>query len=341
MHSTFALAAFAAVAIAAPAPQAPPTAAPAGCAPSYSGRFQIAAVNITTTGKRSIEARQSSCDGPGALTLTLNNGQLVDSAGRIGSIVANRQFQFDGPPPQAGAIYTSGWSSCSNGSLAIGGNTRFYQCLSGTFYNLYDQMVGAQCNPVTLQIQGCSAGGAAGGGGQVGAKPDGQPTGTGQGAPPATQIGDGQIQAPTGKPPVSQIGDGQIQAPTGKAPVTQIGDGQIQAPTGTPKPPVTQIGDGQIQAPTAKPPVTQIGDGQIQAPTAKPPVITQIGDGQIQAPTSTAVKPPVVTQIGDGQIQSPTTNTTQPIQFTGAASVLSFSSVVAAAALGLASMILL
>jgi len=213
MHSTFAVAAFAAVALAAPAPQA---ATAGACASSYTGRFQIAAVNITTTGKRSIEAvsitlhykmflanqvlqRQSSCDGPGALTLTLNNGQLIDSAGRIGSIVANRQFQFDGPPPQAGAVFTSGWSACSNGSLgAIGGNTRFYQCLSGTFYNLYDQSVGAQCNPVTLQIQPCSGGGAAGAGGQVGAKPDGQPTGTGQGGK-ATQIGDGQVQAPTGK----------------------------------------------------------------------------------------------------------------------------------------------
>jgi len=147
--------------------------------------------------------RQSSCEGPGALTLTLNNGQLVDSAGRIGSIVANRQFQFDGPPPQAGAVFTSGWSACSNGSLAIGGATTFYQCLSGSFYNLYDQAIGAQCNAVTLQIQGCGAGGP----GQVGAQPDGQPTGTGQN-PPATQIGDGQIQAPTGNP-ITQIGDGE------------------------------------------------------------------------------------------------------------------------------------
>merc|ERR1711985_81346 len=56
----------------------------------------------------------------------------------------------------------------------------------------------------------------------------------------------------------SQIGDGQIQAPTG-APVTQIGDGQIQAPTSTAAP-VTQIGDGQIQAPSA-------GTGTPAAPT--------------------------------------------------------------------------
>jgi len=56
MHSSFALAALAAVAYAAPAPQAPTTPSPAGCSPSYNGRFQIAAVNVTTTTKRSIEA---------------------------------------------------------------------------------------------------------------------------------------------------------------------------------------------------------------------------------------------------------------------------------------------
>lgn len=141
--------------------------------------------------------RQSSCDAAGSLTLTLADGKLTDSQGRIGAIVANRQFQFDGPPPQAGTIYASGWSACSNGSLAIGGATTFYQCLSGTFYNLYDQSVGEQCNAVTLQIQACSAGGAAGAPGGVNAQPDGQPTATGQGQ--ATQIADGQVQAPTGK----------------------------------------------------------------------------------------------------------------------------------------------
>lgn len=56
MHTSFAVAAFAAVALAAPSPQAPTTPAPAGCAPSYNGRFQIAAVNVTKTAKRSIEA---------------------------------------------------------------------------------------------------------------------------------------------------------------------------------------------------------------------------------------------------------------------------------------------
>ncbi|EJS43221.1 YJL160C [Saccharomyces arboricola H-6] len=94
------------------------------------------------------------CKDPGTLAITLNEGVLIDSKGRIGSIVANRQFQFDGPPPQAGAIYAGGWSITNQGALAIGDNDVFYQCLSGTFYNLYDKSIGGQCNPVHLQTVG-------------------------------------------------------------------------------------------------------------------------------------------------------------------------------------------
>ncbi|CAI6566957.1 AIS_HP2_G0026660.mRNA.1.CDS.1 [Saccharomyces cerevisiae] len=94
------------------------------------------------------------CKSSGTLAITLQGGVLIDSNGRIGSIVANRQFQFDGPPPQAGAIYAGGWSITKHGTLAIGDNDVFYQCLSGTFYNLYDQSIGGQCNPVHLQTVG-------------------------------------------------------------------------------------------------------------------------------------------------------------------------------------------
>ena len=52
-----------------------------------------------------------SCFASDTLQLHLEDGVLYDSHGRIGSIVANHQFQFDGPPPQAGAIYARGWSS--------------------------------------------------------------------------------------------------------------------------------------------------------------------------------------------------------------------------------------
>ena len=91
------------------------------------------------------------CKSSGTLEMNLNAGILTDGKGRIGSIVANRQFQFDGPPPQAGAIYAAGWSITPEGNLAIGNQDTFYQCLSGNFYNLYDEHIGSQCNEVHLQ----------------------------------------------------------------------------------------------------------------------------------------------------------------------------------------------
>ncbi|AJS35428.1 Pir1p [Saccharomyces cerevisiae YJM1248] len=91
------------------------------------------------------------CKSSGTLEMDLKGGILTDGKGRIGSIVANRQFQFDGPPPQAGAIYAAGWSITPEGNLAIGDQDTFYQCLSGNFYNLYDEHIGTQCNAVHLQ----------------------------------------------------------------------------------------------------------------------------------------------------------------------------------------------
>ena len=93
-----------------------------------------------------------SCKNNGTLAMLLNDGILTDEAGRIGSIVANRQFQFDGPPPQAGAIYADGWGITPEGNLAIGDEDVFWQCLSGTFYNLYDMSIGGQCKPVHLEV---------------------------------------------------------------------------------------------------------------------------------------------------------------------------------------------
>lgn len=91
------------------------------------------------------------CNGEGVLALTLQDGILLDNQGRTGYIASNFQFQFD-KPAQAGAIYTSGWSVCGNGSLALGGSTTFYQCLSGNFYNLYSENWAAQCNAVTIDV---------------------------------------------------------------------------------------------------------------------------------------------------------------------------------------------
>jgi hypothetical protein len=90
------------------------------------------------------------CRTGSTLSISLSNGILTDSVGRTGYIAANYQFQFD-KPPQAGAIYTAGFSFCANGSLALGGSNVFWQCLSGTFYNLYDRNWAAQCSPITIE----------------------------------------------------------------------------------------------------------------------------------------------------------------------------------------------
>lgn len=258
----------------------PDTSAPSGCSPDYSGEFQIQVTNVTSSEKRDLSKRQQA--DATKLEITLKAGVLKDTQDRTGYIAANNQFQFDGPP-QTGAIYTAGWSACGNGSLALGGSTVFYQCLSGDFYNLYDKAEDKeQCNQVHINIVG-------GGSGAASQLPDGQPQET---PAPVSQISDGQVQASTSGAPVSQIPDGQIQAstaaPTG-APVSQIPDGQIQASTAAATgAAVSQIPDGQIQAAPSVSPVAQIPDGQIQAPynngTSAAPAPAPSGTGAVSQP---------------------------------------------------------
>lgn len=278
---------------------------PAGCSASSSGTFQISTVNVTSPKKRGIEARQLA----GALTLTLSNGILKDQAGRTGYIASNYQFQFDNPV-QAGARETSGFSLCSNGSLALNngrpsGAAVWFSCLSGSFYNLYSQSTGAQCIPIYIV--------SAGSGGQASQASDGQPQVTQ--TPRVSQISDGQPQATSPRPVVSQISDGQPQASSPRAPVvSQISDGQPQAPKPTSRAPVvSQISDGQPQAPapTSRAVVSQISDGQPQvpAPSSRAPVVSQISDGQPQAPAPTTRT--------NGTVAS--ASRSAPAQFTGAA----------------------
>lgn len=308
---------FVVLGLAAAAMAFPQTGAPAGCSPSAPGTFQITTVNATTSKKRDLESRQLS----GPLTLTLQNGILKDQAGRQGYIASNNQFQFDSPI-QAGALVTSGFSLCSNQSLALGGSALWYQCLSGNFYNLYNKSIRQDC--IAINIQAVNGGTAAT---QIS---DGQPQATSR--PAVTQISDGQPQAsrPASRPVVSQISDGQPQA-SRPAVVSQISDGQPQAsrpavvsqisdgqPQASRPAVVTQISDGQPQAspPASRPVVTQISDGQPQASApASRPVVTQISDGQPQA--SAPASRPVVTQISDGQPQA---SAPAPLPtFTGAA----------------------
>ena len=134
--------------------------------PQASGS-SVAAVSQSADGQPAASGTQSgsgpaptklvTCASDSTLALTLDNGVLKDAKGRTGYIASNYQFQFDNPP-QAGALYTSGFSVCGNGSLALGGSAVFYQCLSGTFFNLYDRYWAPQCNPVlisTLELQAC------------------------------------------------------------------------------------------------------------------------------------------------------------------------------------------
>lgn len=260
----------------------PDSSAPSGCSPNYDGEFQIQVTNVTSSNSaRSINKRQQA--NAMKLEITLKDGVLLDSQDRTGYIAANHQFQFDGPA-QTGAIYTAGWSACANGSLALGGEAVFHQCLSGDFYNLYDESTGEQCNEVTIQIVGAG----------TGSKPS-------SGA--ASQLPDGQPQE-TPAAPVSQIPDGQIQASTSGAPVSQIPDGQIQASTAAATgAPVSQIPDGQIQASTAAA-VSQIPDGQIQAAPTQSPV-SQIPDGQIQAPYSNGTSAAAPAPSGTGAVDKP------------------------------------
>lgn len=113
---------------------------------------QIQATGLPADPNAGQSGAGEACLTENSLTMNLKGGILKDSKGRIGAIVANRQFQFDGPPPQAGSIYAAGWSVTKDGKLAIGSTTTFYQCLSGDFYNLYDENVAAQCSAVELGV---------------------------------------------------------------------------------------------------------------------------------------------------------------------------------------------
>ena len=333
MQKTLALAALVAVAHAAPqgvtASISPPGSPPPGFSTTYSGSFQIFPANITVVHtKRDVEKvrehtllrptllshylispltyqQRAACptDMP-AEVLTLTNGKLMNQEGGTGYIAKNDQFQFDFTP-QAGAIYTSGFSIGSNGSLAIGSSAVFYECLSGTFNNLYDISVASYCKPILIQVTPCGGGSS----GAVTQASDQQPAASGavsqisdqqpqaSSAAVITQITDQQPQAPTGM--ISQITDQQPQAPTSIAVITQITDQQPQAPTSAAV--ITQISDQQPQAPTSAAVISQISDQQPQAPTSAA-VISQITDQQPQAPTSAAV----ITQISDQQPQAPT-----------------------------------
>lgn len=88
------------------------------------------------------------------LGINLVNGTLIDNLDRLGSIVANRQLQFDAYG-QAGSIYTAGFQACGPPEkrlLALGGSTTWWGCVSGAFMNLYDSNIAPQCIPLQLSL---------------------------------------------------------------------------------------------------------------------------------------------------------------------------------------------
>lgn len=86
---------------------------------------------------------------------TLKNTVLKDSHGRIGSIVANHQFQFDNPV-QPDALYTSGFSiEYENGYplLALNGETTFWDSqASSSIWKLYDKPITNKSRQVKLVV---------------------------------------------------------------------------------------------------------------------------------------------------------------------------------------------
>ncbi|KAF4969933.1 hypothetical protein FSARC_2919 [Fusarium sarcochroum] len=241
MRTSLAFLALAASAFAAPQPAGddvkPKDGPPKGCRISYGSKFEV---TIFKPGNSKRDFSERSCNGEGVLVLTLNDGVLTDAQDRTGYISESYQFQFD-KPAQAGAIYTSGFSVCSNGTLAFGPSAIFWQCKSGDFYNLYDRNWAEQCEPVEFGVMPCG--------------------GKSKTAPKKRIVGNKVVATTV----VTVVSDGTTkEVPTTIAvPMCQIGDGQVQVRT-------TPCDDMELPIITA-PPVSQVSDGKLQIPTTAPP----------------------------------------------------------------------
>ncbi|KAL2127479.1 hypothetical protein VTI74DRAFT_10671 [Chaetomium olivicolor] len=272
----------------------PPGDAPAGCEASTDGNFEISILPLNSPAARALAVKKrGTCHGEGTLVLALSDTVLTDSLGRTGYIASNYQFQFDNPP-QAGALYTAGFTRCANHTLAFGNSTVFYQCRSGTFYNLYDRWWAKQCEPVEIVVIPC--------GGEGGKASESQ-------AVIETVVGTQVVTTTVVIPLVD--GQPQVVTTTMVVYICQIGDGQIQwrttpctaSPATITLPPASQHSDGQVQVP----PVSQASDGQVQVPPLPP--VSQGPDGQVQVTPAPASVPPTTASVPGAQEMAPTAAT--------------------------------
>ncbi|GMG39458.1 unnamed protein product [Ambrosiozyma monospora] len=95
----------------------------------------------------------SSCASESSARFTITDGIIYDDQGRLGAIVSNSQFQFDGPPPQAGAIYAGGFSVTDDYFLALGDDdTGFFGCPQDDTYKIYYGSPYNTCVPVYVKV---------------------------------------------------------------------------------------------------------------------------------------------------------------------------------------------
>ncbi|KAI1131118.1 hypothetical protein F5Y10DRAFT_90110 [Nemania abortiva] len=266
----------------------PTGAAPAGCTGTFDGKFEISVAKVTKE-KRSLPEKRAECGSEGILVATLQDGSIKDAQSRTGYIASNYQFQFDGPP-QAGALFTSGFSLCEDNIMALGSSKTFYQCLSGNFYNLYDRTWAAQCEPVSILAVPCGSKDSAG---QI---PDGQVIGTTVVQTTiVTALPDGQPQVVTTSVPVpiystyvpvSQYTDGQIQVtPPGTAPATSA-----TSASETPAPPPETSSASSVPTSAPAPTPTPTSSSPVSSSSSAVPTTTSapVSSSSASAPSSSA-----------------------------------------------------
>ncbi|KAL2258431.1 hypothetical protein VTK26DRAFT_8270 [Humicola hyalothermophila] len=244
------------------------------CSGNFDGHFEISVVEAGEGVNKNLALqKRDACSGEGILVATLNDSVIRDAQDRTGYIASNYQFQFDNPP-QAGALYTAGFSRCPNGSLALGHSAVFYQCRSGNFYNLYDRWWAEQCSPVHILVMPCDE------------------------------------AASTNDPTNGNQDQGQQVVGTSVVTTTVViplSDGQPQVITTSKTVYICQIGDGQLQHHSTPCTPTPTGEfitvtSMVSTTTAAeiPPPVSQGEDGQIQVTPATTTTPASVPTAAPG-----------------------------------------